>query len=205
MATVEPSTEIAYRIDFPLLCNARGIVCAVEVGVAQAVFASAFLERWNGHTLWLVDDYTSHAEYPGNRHGDLLSACLNLTRFPGRFRFLGMRSEAAAAFLPDWAKPGFVYIDAAHDFNSVCADLKAWWPKVEAGGILAGHDYDPTHPGVVAAVDRFAEANNLVVRLTRDELASWYVYKGEPELLQHYFFNRGTSPNPHFKGQESQP
>lgn len=35
----------------------------------------------------------------------------------------------------------FVYIDASHDYRSVSDDLAAWWPKVKAGGVLAGHDY----------------------------------------------------------------
>ena len=35
----------------------------------------------------------------------------------------------------------FVYIDADHSYNGVTADLKAWYPKVREGGILAGHDY----------------------------------------------------------------
>lgn len=35
----------------------------------------------------------------------------------------------------------FVFIDAAHDYDSVIKDLKAWYPKVKKGGIFAGHDY----------------------------------------------------------------
>ena len=35
-----------------------------------------------------------------------------------------------------------VFIDAAHDYDSVLADLKAWGPKVKEGGIIAGHDID---------------------------------------------------------------
>lgn len=35
-----------------------------------------------------------------------------------------------------------VFIDAAHDYDSVLADLKAWEPKVKEGGIIAGHDID---------------------------------------------------------------
>ena len=40
----------------------------------------------------------------------------------------------------------FVFIDADHEAGSVCSDLKAWFPKVRAGGVLAGHDYDEAGP-----------------------------------------------------------
>lgn len=36
----------------------------------------------------------------------------------------------------------FCYIDAAHDYASVCHDLAGWRDKVKPGGILAGHDAD---------------------------------------------------------------
>jgi len=44
-----------------------------------------------------------------------------------------------------------VFIDAAHDYDSVSADLKAWLPKVKEGGIFAGHDIDS--PNVQRALD----------------------------------------------------
>jgi hypothetical protein len=40
----------------------------------------------------------------------------------------------------------FVFIDADHEPGSVYSDLKAWWPKVKRGGVLAGHDYDEHGP-----------------------------------------------------------
>lgn len=48
-----------------------------------------------------------------------------------------------------------VFIDASHDYDSVKADLKAWWPKVAPGGTFAGHDYGTAFPGVDAAVKEF--------------------------------------------------
>ena len=43
-----------------------------------------------------------------------------------------------------------VFIDGAHDFDNVVADIKAWAPKVKEGGILCGHDY--AHKDVRRAV-----------------------------------------------------
>lgn len=55
-----------------------------------------------------------------------------------------------------------VYIDGAHDYASVVADLAAWTPKIKAGGLIAGHDYNPgAWPGVVQAVtERFPQHRN---------------------------------------------
>ena len=47
-----------------------------------------------------------------------------------------------------------VFIDAAHDYESIAEDIKAWLPKVRDGGIICGHDYLPgEYDGVVKAVD----------------------------------------------------
>lgn len=35
----------------------------------------------------------------------------------------------------------FVYLDAAHDYESVSAELEVYYKKVRPGGIFAGHDY----------------------------------------------------------------
>lgn len=46
----------------------------------------------------------------------------------------------------------FVFIDAAHDYNSVKADIEAWAPKIKPGGHIGGHDYWD-FPGVLRAVN----------------------------------------------------
>ena len=51
----------------------------------------------------------------------------------------------------------FVFIDASHEYEDVKADIEHWMPKVKEGGIIAGHDYDPGHPGVQQAVDELME------------------------------------------------
>ena len=71
----------------------------------------------------------------------------------------GDSAESAADF-----KDGtldFVFIDAAHDYDSVVKDVAAWWPKLKPTGIFAGHDY-PWHE-VKKAVDEHAAANGYTV------------------------------------------
>ena len=65
----------------------------------------------------------------------------------------------------------FIYIDASHDYESVYADLKAWYPFIQGHGVLTGDDYDWT--GVHAAVNKFAVENGLkVIALSS---AFWYL------------------------------
>jgi predicted O-methyltransferase YrrM len=59
--------------------------------------------------------------------------------------------SAAYHFARLGTKFKFVFIDASHD-ESVRADIIAWRPLVEPGGVLAGHDYDWGYPAVVHAV-----------------------------------------------------
>jgi hypothetical protein len=46
----------------------------------------------------------------------------------------------------------FVFLDAAHDYDNVKADITAWRSKVKSGGYLGGHDYQLIFPGVMKAV-----------------------------------------------------
>jgi predicted O-methyltransferase YrrM len=59
-------------------------------------------------------------------------------------------SVEAATRYPD-ASLDFVFLDAAHDAASVEADVRAWLPKVKAGGLLAGDDFH--YPDVKEGID----------------------------------------------------
>ena len=62
----------------------------------------------------------------------------------------------------------FVFIDADHAYESVRKDILAYLPKVRKGGILAGHDYVESQPGVRKAVDEIF-GNNKKVQIDYDE------------------------------------
>lgn len=60
----------------------------------------------------------------------------------------------------------FVMLDASHDYDNVKADIQAWLPKVQSGGILAGDDYHPTWPGVMQAVQELLPDAQIVDGVT---------------------------------------
>lgn len=193
------STEIAYRTDFALLCDARGYTDAVEVGTDQGLFARDFLTRWHGHWLICVDPYEPCPEFCHERTADMMAAVVALSPHLGRYRIVRARSvDAPPIVLGHIRPPGFVYLDGDHSEAAVAEDLATWWPVLADGGVLAGHDYDDDHPGVVSAVGAFAREHGLTVRLTHETTCppSWYSYKGEPATLIHKFFRDGMSANP---------
>ncbi|HBN75416.1 MAG TPA: hypothetical protein DD473_06285 [Planctomycetaceae bacterium] len=66
-----------------------------------------------------------------------------------------------------------VFIDAAHDYESVNQDIQLWLPKVKPGGLLCGHDFSRDWPGVIRAV------NELLPQRKIQE--SIWMYRVDPE------------------------
>lgn len=68
----------------------------------------------------------------------------------------------------------FVFLDGAHDYYTVMFELEHFWPMLNDGGILGGHDYLNTGSDVKKAVDEFARKHGLKVELN---YISFYIYK----------------------------
>lgn len=90
--------------------------------------------------------------------------------------FIRRNDSAVASLNFEDGEVDFAFIDAAHDHASVDLDIRAWWPKIRSGGVMAGHDYWPPDtipigaknpegfPDVVRAVHEFANREGLTVR-----------------------------------------
>lgn len=94
----------------------------------------------------------------------------------------GSSTEAAKFF--NAKSLDFVYIDAAHDYQNVKADIEAWWPTIKSGGMLGGHDYEEKPDDgfwgpieVFSAVNDWAHPLGLKVHSVEPSCPSWWVVK----------------------------
>lgn len=125
----------------------------VEVGVKRGFYMKSLMEGWKRASLYVQVDLWEHQE-----NYDDIANVNNSTHlsFMREACDIGMDmkskgyvndiiqckdfSTECVKFFPD-ASLDFVYIDARHDRLGVLEDLKAYWPKVKRGGVIAGHDY----------------------------------------------------------------
>lgn len=161
----------------------------VEVGVYYGVNADMLLSRWHGEALYLVDPWATQSKevYVDGCNKDDFSQvyrdCMNrLARHRNRAIVRRGYSKELAYTFTDRSLD-FAYIDARHDYDGVMEDLVAWWPKVKQGGVMAGHDYkQDIRPGVFIceverAVNDFFKDKDVEVRVTAEEVKTWYIEK----------------------------
>jgi len=103
------------------------------------------VDTWNGDPNEVV--HMADPDVANNRLFDVFVN--NMKPVEGKYKAVRSDSVSAAANYADESLD-FVFIDAAHDYDSVKADILAWFPKVKSGGIFSGHDYN--HPPVKQAV-----------------------------------------------------
>lgn len=190
-----------------LLPQAKSLV---EVGVQRGVFAELLLHTatsltcYVGVDAWRVwpeyayideanhaDDVKVHTAYRNEALQRLSCDNEKIAKqtdeephtLCAKQRFLlQMTSLEAAAIVAD-ASVDIVYLDAMHHYEAVWADILAWWPKVRAGGLLAGHDYlldvlSGTIFTVQPAVREFARQQGLLLLQTQDATyPSWLLFK----------------------------
>ena len=118
------------RPSFMFLLNEipEGKIKGVEIGTAAGKNAIRMLDYCDRLELVCVDIDKPIA----------MSVIINI--YGERVRFIKEFSVKAAEDFPD-GYFDYVYIDGAHDAENVFQDIKAWYPKLRMGGILAGHDW----------------------------------------------------------------
>ena len=87
-----------------------------------------------------LEPHDSFQEFCWNIEGRQLSGYVEPVR--------GISWEVAKT----WSKPiHFLFIDGSHIYEDVMADFASFFPHVVRGGIIAFHDVQENHPGVLKA------------------------------------------------------
>jgi hypothetical protein len=168
-----------------------GAIC-VEAGVWRGYYSTEILKWPNVAKLFLVDAWTPL----GLAYKDPLSETdheenLRLTKHHVRGHMAGGRVQIVRGMSQDVAKNDrtippldFCFIDAAHDFESVLADLRAWAPRMKPDAVLAGHDWTDNSMsqqygwGVKRAVAEFcAETDWRMTHVTDEDFASFVLQR----------------------------
>jgi hypothetical protein len=103
-------------------------------------------------------------------------------------------SRAAAPLFRD-GYFDFIYLDGAHDYETVLADLQLYHPKLNENGAILGDDYcehgsaENAQYGVIAAVNKFLKQNDPRLLLVNHEYYSFFAllnteHPAGAELLQ---------------------
>ena len=148
-----------------------------EIGVRYGNNAVFLIDALDIAKLYLIDPYDAYEEYQEDWNNQMMieaesTAKENLGDFDF-VKFIKKYSEDAVPDLPE--NLDFVYIDGNHEYEYVKGDIANYWPIVKDGGILAGHDYTRSWPGVVEAVNEFANQRGLNV--TSDLWGDWFFQK----------------------------
>lgn len=158
-------------------------LCIAEVGVAFGDFSKDLLLNMNPEKFYAIDYFFADNPYlkGGNGMWDnpaFRKSGLTLQEFyEQRFKdeidngtmniCRGLSWEALETFDDEFFD--FVYLDAAHDYESVKKDIAALHRKVKKGGIIQFNDYGFVHAvtrtayGVLPAVNHFIWNNDCEV------------------------------------------
>lgn len=146
----------------------------VEVGTYSGMsMAYLLVEAINQNKKFevtAVDSFTFSDESTGENILDALIR--NLEPLDYEIDIIKEQSWDAAEMFKD-ESVDLCFIDADHRYESVKKDILAWRPKIKKGGILAGHDWQPDHPGVERAITEIFGAE-AVHKEYLDEWV-WYV------------------------------
>ena len=149
------------RIELAEYFAEQGFTKGAEVGVFTGYYSEILFKNIPALHLYCVDIW-GHGKY--QRAED---ECLERLK-PYNATIIKKYSVEAAKDVPDGSLD-FVYIDAAHDYDNVKADINAWASKVRVGGIVAlddFYDFPSGKGGVMRAATGYTSHHHFNLKLT---------------------------------------
>lgn len=179
------------KATLPKIFRKCGFSVGAEIGVERGIYSKKLCELIPNLKLYGVDPWETYEGYRDHVNQERLDLFYIETkeRMKGfNYQIVRARSMEAVKWFADGSLD-FVFIDAAHDYESVKEDIREWHKKVKKDGIVAGHDYmNGNHSGMDKIVTAYGvkEAVNEWVReqgiehlfiLRKDKSPSWFYVK----------------------------
>ena len=114
----------------------------IEVGTFLGGSALCFLEHSDAHLI-CVDTFRGSTGDPTAQVSRDIAVRYLLQRlepYEKRVSVIVGDSRKTASLISDGIAD-LIFIDAAHDYENVKADIEAWHPKLKPNGTFAGHDF----------------------------------------------------------------
>jgi predicted O-methyltransferase YrrM len=164
-----------YKMAVDKFDNAKFVEIGSWKGRSSVFMAVEIFNSKKNIEFYCVDTWRGSIEHIGmeilNNDGLYKEFIKNIEPVSNIIKPIRMTSEEASKNFEDESLD-FVFIDAAHDYESVKNDIDFWYPKIKKEGIIGGHDYE--WAGVNTAVKEWAKKNNKQINL--QEL-SWFTTK----------------------------
>ncbi len=176
-----PALAAAYYDVMPNLIKKYNLKVGCELGTFFGRHAERILATTDITKLYCVDAFNHlhlgvWMNWPSHSYSEALyhKVKIILGQFKDRAVLYRKLSHEVAQFFKNNALD-FIFIDAGHYYEAVKLDLESWFPKIRAGGILAGDDYDK-FPGVIQAVNEFFGKHNITIHTEKNKRI-WWVQK----------------------------
>jgi len=157
--------QLARLERIPGMCSHRECrLLAYLIGQAPLGGAIVEIGAWKGRvTAWLVEAAERRADRPRifsidpHGHGSWDDFCKTVEEFELEKRGVQIHRVSSRALGPTWSRPiSFLWIDGAHDYESVSQDLAEFTPHVAVGGWIAMDDSaGGAFPGVERAIEEW--------------------------------------------------
>jgi predicted O-methyltransferase YrrM len=137
----------------------------VEIGCYHGRSTVALAENTSG-VVYAVDTWEGSSDFTPVQRAGMFAKWRQNTKHLQNIITIVAPSLRAAQLLGN--PVDMVFIDAEHEYASVAADIVEWSKRLTSGGLLCGHDYVDSYPGVKLAV------NDLVPGFQRAGFSIWY-------------------------------
>ncbi|MBT4651908.1 MAG: glycosyltransferase [Candidatus Pacebacteria bacterium] len=175
----EQSWGGSYNILWPLI-NKKKLRVGAEIGVAFGGHSQRILDKTNAKLYSIdpfrhINGYDDAMNFSNEKFNKLYKFVeKRLSVYGKKSVLIRKKSMPAAKIIKE--PLDFIYIDGDHSYEGIKQDILTWFPKINEGGIISGHDYGHINfSGIKEIVDKFFSRFNWSIHTHKSGV--WWVEK----------------------------